>query len=127
MKYTSPPKGLWPLSKNSISDETHTFIDVSANKIPSDNGISAMKNLGFNSRHSPIGLSGSPIISGTTVNFRNYIILDYRGKILSWSGVSVLIWIKIEVDQVVQRKIVMVRDYLQGILQVLPLIAIKYF
>ena len=94
--YVAKPSALWPLTKSTLDEETGLFADVSETAIPSDNGDSAVRDIGFELYHAKTKLSQSPIFSGNDSVIQSYVILDYRNNILYWHGLSILFWIKIE-------------------------------
>ena len=94
--YVAKPSALWPLTKSTLDEETGLFADVSETAIPSDNGDSAVRDIGFELHHAKTKLSQSPIFSGNDSVIQSYVILDYRNNILYWHGLSILFWIKIE-------------------------------
>ena len=94
--YVAKPSALWPLTKSTLDEETGLFVDVSESPIPSDNGDSAVRDIGFELYHAETKLSQSPIFSGSDSVIQSYIILDYRNNIKYWHGLSLLFWVKIE-------------------------------
>ena len=94
--YLPDPKGLWPFSKHSLSQETNLFLDSSKTKIPSDNGAASKNQVGFETLHTPVGLYGSTLFTQDASSIKSQVILDYRGQVSGWMGISLLFWIKIE-------------------------------
>ena len=84
MPYLPKPRALWPLTKSTLDEETGLFSDVSENEISSDNGDSAVNEIGFELYHAPTKLSQSPMFTGNDSATQSYVILDYRKKILYW-------------------------------------------
>ena len=105
--YLPTPKALWPLNKNSLSQETGLFLDSTKTNIPSDNGISRKSQVAFDTLHTPVGLYGSSLFAGDgDSSGRSHVILDYTGHFSGWSGISLLFWIKVE-NRVFDHKLIL--------------------
>ena len=92
-EYTPRPISLWPLSKNAISEDNEMFLNVFNNEQTTSKYQSDMDRLGFQSLHTPVYLQGSPFVADDP-QFRG--VLEISGPDISWRGISILFWIRLE-------------------------------
>ena len=91
-RYIADPIGLWPLSKNAISENNKIFVNTLHSDSNANEYQSNIDNLGFQSLHTPVHLPGSPFFA----DVQSRAILELSKATVHWSGISILFWIKLE-------------------------------
>ena len=95
--FVPTPIGIWELSKSSLIEETKNDMDVTKN------------NIGIDPLWAPGGSIGSPLLSSfwSPANdpITSSLIVDYKHSTPSWSGITVIFWLRFDKTDIATKKI----------------------
>ena len=95
--FVPTPIGIWELSKSSLIEETKNDMDVTKN------------NIGIDPLWAPGGFIGSPLLSSFWVPsddpITSSLIVDYKHSTPSWSGITVMFWLRFDKTDIATKKI----------------------
>ena len=95
--FVPTPIGIWELSKSSLIEETKNDMDVTKN------------NIGIDPLWAPGGFIGSPLLSSFWIPaddpITSSLIVDYKHATPSWSGITVMFWLRFDKTDILTKKI----------------------